>query len=75
MNVRLLVVEDDAKLRDVLRRGLVEEGFAVDVTGRGVDALWQLARLHEAGLIRFGRAPENVPKPEIFLCHASTGIV
>ena len=39
--MRLLIVEDDAKLRDVLRRGLVEEGFAVDVTGSGVDALWQ----------------------------------
>jgi two-component system OmpR family response regulator len=40
MTVRLLVVEDDAKLRDLLRRGLVEEGFAVDVTGSGQDAVW-----------------------------------
>jgi two-component system OmpR family response regulator len=41
MVVRLLLVEDDTKLRTVLRRGLIEEGFAVDVTGSGTDALWQ----------------------------------
>jgi two-component system OmpR family response regulator len=34
------VVEDERKLADVLSRGLREEGYAVDVTERGDDALW-----------------------------------
>jgi two-component system OmpR family response regulator len=38
--MRVLVVEDEAKLAQVLARGLREEGYAVDVTGRGEDALW-----------------------------------
>jgi two-component system response regulator MprA len=35
----LLVVEDDADLRRILRRGLEEEGFAVEAVGRGDEAL------------------------------------
>lgn len=38
--MRLLVVEDERKMADLLARGLREEGYAVDVTGRGEDALW-----------------------------------
>jgi two-component system OmpR family response regulator len=38
--MRLLVVEDDPKMAGLLQRGLREEGHAVDVTGRGEDALW-----------------------------------
>jgi len=38
--MRVLVVEDEAKLADVLARGLREEGYATDVTGRGEEALW-----------------------------------
>ena len=38
--MRVLVVEDDAKLAGVLARGLREEGYATDVAGRGEDALW-----------------------------------
>jgi two-component system OmpR family response regulator len=38
--VRVLVVEDEAKMADLLSRGLREEGHAVDVAGRGEDALW-----------------------------------
>jgi two-component system, OmpR family, response regulator len=39
--VRILVVEDDAKLRSLLARGLAEEGHAVATVGGGVDAVWQ----------------------------------
>jgi two-component system, OmpR family, response regulator len=38
--VRVLIVEDEVKLASVLRRGLKEEGLAVDVAIRGEDALW-----------------------------------
>jgi two-component system, OmpR family, response regulator len=38
--VRVLLVEDDRKLAGLLRRGLREEGIAVDVADRGEDALW-----------------------------------
>jgi two-component system, OmpR family, response regulator len=38
--MRILIVEDEAKMASLLRRGLRAEGMAVDVTGRGEDALW-----------------------------------
>ncbi len=41
--MRLLVVEDEVKMAELLARGLREEGHAVDVTGRGEDALWMAA--------------------------------
>jgi two-component system OmpR family response regulator len=44
--VRILVVEDEAKIAGMLRRGLSEEGHAVDVADRGEDALW-MARAHD----------------------------
>ena len=43
VGVRALVVEDEAKLAGLLARGLREEGYAVDVAGRGEDALWMAA--------------------------------
>jgi two-component system OmpR family response regulator len=38
--VRILVVEDEPKLRNLLERGLQAEGHSVDVAARGTDALW-----------------------------------
>ena len=38
--MRILVVEDDAKLAELIARGLREDGLAVDLTGTGEDALW-----------------------------------
>jgi two-component system OmpR family response regulator len=38
--MRVLVVEDEAKLARLLARGLGEEGHVADVAGRGEDALW-----------------------------------
>lgn len=35
----MLVVEDEPKMAGLLRRGLVEEGYAVDVAGDGQDGL------------------------------------
>jgi len=38
--MRVLVVEDEPKMAGLLRRGLAEEGYAVDLAGTGVDAVW-----------------------------------
>ena len=38
--MRVLVVEDDAKMASLIRRGLLEEGYAADVAGDGENALW-----------------------------------
>ncbi len=37
--MRVLVVEDEVKMAALLRRGLSEQGFAVDLAGSGEDAL------------------------------------
>ena len=37
--MRVLVVEDEIKMAGLLRRGLAEDGMAVDVAGSGEDAL------------------------------------
>jgi two-component system OmpR family response regulator len=38
--MRVLVVEDEARLALLLKRGLEEEGYAVDTSGDGAEALW-----------------------------------
>jgi two-component system OmpR family response regulator len=38
--MRVLVVEDDPKMAGLIRRGLGEDGFVVDVAGSGEDAQW-----------------------------------
>ena len=40
MPVRVLVVEDETKLGNLLSRGLREEGWSADVAARGEEALW-----------------------------------
>jgi heavy metal response regulator len=37
--MRLLVIEDEVKLAEYLRKGLTEEGYVVDVAHNGVDGL------------------------------------
>ncbi|MFE4772981.1 hypothetical protein [Streptomyces sp. NPDC056713] len=39
--MRVLVVEDEVRTAELLRRGLTEEGYAVDVAADGPDAVWQ----------------------------------
>ncbi len=38
--MRVLVVEDSVKMAGLLRRGLEEEGYAVDIASTGQDGLW-----------------------------------
>jgi DNA-binding response OmpR family regulator len=39
--VRVLLVEDEERMADAVRRGLVAEGFDVDVANHGDDGLWR----------------------------------
>ena len=39
--MRVLIVEDEAKMAGLLRRGLEREGMAVDTAGEGEEALWK----------------------------------
>ena len=43
--MRILVVEDEPRLADTIRRGLGNEGFTVDVAHDGVDGLWSACEL------------------------------
>jgi two-component system response regulator MprA len=45
MAERILVVEDDRRIRDLLRRGLIFEGYTVDTAEDGEAAL-RIAREH-----------------------------
>jgi two-component system OmpR family response regulator len=48
-DVRVLIVEDQAKLAALLARGLREEGHAADIAERGEDAAWMaLAARYDA---------------------------
>src|SRR6476620_10625130 len=38
--MRVLVVEDETKMAGLLRRGLTEEGYAVEIAANGTDGLW-----------------------------------
>jgi two-component system, OmpR family, response regulator len=49
--VRVLIVEDDLKMANLLRRGLREEGLAADVAIRGEDALWMAGSIEYNAII------------------------
>jgi DNA-binding response OmpR family regulator len=50
--MRILIVEDDAKIASYLKRGLEEQGYAVDAVGNGRDALdWTLAAPYDLVLL------------------------
>lgn len=40
MTVRVLVVEDEPRMADVIRRSLAKEGIGVDLAGEAEEALW-----------------------------------
>jgi two-component system, OmpR family, response regulator len=39
--MRVLIVEDEAKMAGLIRRGLEREGMAVDAVGEGEEAVWK----------------------------------
>src|SRR5437763_5021044 len=38
--MRVLIIEDEAKMAGLIQRGLRQEAIATDVAGKGEDALW-----------------------------------
>jgi two-component system, OmpR family, response regulator len=56
--VRVLVVEDEPKMADLLRRGLTAEGYAVDVAVNGVDALWSATEVEYDAIVLDAMIPE-----------------
>jgi two-component system OmpR family response regulator len=38
--MRILVIEDETRMAALLKRGLEEDGYAVDVAPNGEDGLW-----------------------------------
>lgn len=49
--MRVLVVDDEVRLAEGVRRGLEAEGFAVDVAHNGVDGLWMAGEHHYDAII------------------------
>ncbi|HEX8092398.1 response regulator transcription factor [Jatrophihabitans sp.] len=49
--MRILVAEDDVRMAAMLRRGLGEDGYAVDVVGDGLEALWQATEVEYDAIV------------------------
>jgi two-component system, OmpR family, response regulator len=49
--MRVLVAEDNTRMARLLRRGLEEDGYAVDVVGDGPDAVWMAAENDYAAIV------------------------
>ena len=75
--MRVLLVEDETRLADTIRRGLAAEGFVVDVEPTGTDGFWARrellrrprARHHAPGLngydvCRESAGPRSGPDPD-----------
>jgi two-component system OmpR family response regulator len=61
-SMRLLVVEDEPKMADVVRRALERQGYAVDVAGNGQDALWAAGETDYDGIV----LDAMIPAPDGF---------
>jgi len=49
--MRVLVVEDEVRLALLLKRGLEEEGYAVDTSGDGAEALWHATETEHDAIV------------------------
>ena len=56
-SVRLLVVEDDPRMVALLTRVLEEDGYAVDSTGEGTEALWMATEHDYDAIVLDGMLP------------------
>ncbi len=48
---RVLVVEDSVKMAALMKRGLEEEGYAVDVASKGEDAVWMATEIPNDAIV------------------------
>jgi len=55
--MRLLVVEDETRMAALLRRGLEEDGYAVDVAADGIQGLWQAGEYDYDAIVLDGMLP------------------
>jgi two-component system OmpR family response regulator len=56
--VRVLVVEDEAKMADLIQRALQREGYAVDLAADGAEALWAAGETAYDAVILDAMIPE-----------------
>jgi two-component system OmpR family response regulator len=57
---RILVVDDEESVRDLLRDALIETGWAVDTAGTGAEALQQIRdNLYDAAVLDFALPDTN----------------
>src|SRR5580704_17375165 len=49
--MRVLIAEDDIRMAELLRRGLQEDGYAVDVVGDGNEAVWMAAENQYSAIV------------------------
>src|SRR4051794_22114306 len=56
--MRVLVVEDEAKMATLLKRGLEHEGYAVDLAGDGNEALWAAREFDFDAIVLDAMIPE-----------------
>jgi two-component system, OmpR family, response regulator len=50
-HMRVLIVEDEPRMADALRRGLRDEGYAVDLAADGEEALWKASATDYAAMV------------------------
>ena len=49
--MRVLIVEDEPRMADALRRGLRDEGYAVDLASDGEEAIWKASASDYAAMV------------------------
>jgi two-component system OmpR family response regulator len=60
--VRVLVVDDDVKVADLIRRALARDGHAVDVVHTGADAVWMATEVDYGAIV----LDVGIPPPDGF---------
>ncbi len=56
--MRILVVEDDEKMASLVRRALEHDGYVVQTTGSGAEALWAAREVPPAAVVLDAMIPE-----------------